>query len=320
MPHSDDGAPRAPRFHPLLPLAELFEAFLGTSVSHVKPRIEPAYRRPWRMFLGWLALDPQSALADGDAAPAARPKVPVAPVLGSLSKQLFADYVAYLQHRPVATGRGPLSPMTVSHYVHQLRTFVRWLADEGYYAGDPFAECGHGVTPRVGPRLPRMPHERDVELLLAGCDVSRPRNRIDRAVRDRDRLIVLLVADTGLRAQEVTQLAIGDADLAEGWLLVRTTKWDRQRRVPVGREALGALRLYLRKARPVLAARPAHEATADEVLFLSASGDQLTVNGLHEAMGREYRRGGGIGRFGLHRLRHQWGTHAAEQNLHPRIR
>jgi integrase len=36
-------------------------------------------------------------------------------------------------------------------------------------------------------------------------------------------------------------------------------------------------------------------------------------------MGRAYRRGGGSGRFGLHRLRHLWGTTAAEEGMHPRI-
>jgi site-specific recombinase XerD len=319
MPYPDDGAPQAPRFHPLLPLAELFAAFLAASVSHLGPGAERGYRQPWRMFLGWLALDTQLAPADG-AATAAGAKAPVAPILGSLSKQLFVDYIAYLRHRPIAAGRGPLSPMTVAHYVRVLRTFVRWLVAEGYYAEAPFAEGGNGVEPRLAPRLLRTAQVRDIDVLLAGCDAGRPRNRIERALRDRDRLIVLLVADTGLRAEEVRHLAIGDANLANGWLLVRETKWDREGRVPVSRETIAALHLYLRKARPVLAARPADEANVDEVLFLSASGEQLTVNGLYEAMCLRYQRGGGIGRFGLNRLRQLWVTHAAEEDMHPRIR
>jgi integrase len=34
-------------------------------------------------------------------------------------------------------------------------------------------------------------------------------------------------------------------------------------------------------------------------------------------MCRAYKRGGGTGRFGLHRLRHYWGTAAAERGMHP---
>jgi integrase len=36
-------------------------------------------------------------------------------------------------------------------------------------------------------------------------------------------------------------------------------------------------------------------------------------------MGRMYRRGGGKGRFGLHRLRHLFGTTASEHGMHPLI-
>jgi integrase/recombinase XerD len=274
------------------------------------------------MFLAWLGLDARPASADGPADGAASParaKAPVAPVLGSLSKQLFVEYIAYMQRRPKEKGRGTLSSHSVHHYVRVLRTFVRWLAAEGYYPGDPFAGGGRGIMPRMGPRLLRTARERDIELLLTGCDAGRPRNRIERALRDRDRCIVLLASDTGVRTEEVVRLVIEDAELEDGWVHVHKSKWDRERRVPVSRETIAALRLYLRRARPVLAARPAAEALPDEPLVLSASGAALTGQGLYQAMGRTYRRGGGTGRFGLHRLRHLWGTHAVEQNVPSRI-
>jgi integrase/recombinase XerD len=334
MPYPEDGAPQlrpgaeripaapAPRCLPDLPLDELFEDFLAASASLINAVTEAGYRLSWAMFLAWLALDlsaPADGPAEGVAAPAARAKAPVAPVLGSLSKQLFVDYIAYLQRRPRAKGRGTLSSHSVHHYVRVLRTFVRWLAAEGYYPGDPFAGGGRGIMPHLGPRVLRTAQVRDIELLLAGCDAGRPRNRIERALRERDRCIVLLASDTGVRTEEVVRLVIGDVELEDGWLLVRRSKWGRDRRVPVSRETVAALRRYLRRARPVLAARPAAEAGPDEPLVLSASGRSLTGQGLYQAMGRAYRRGGGTGRFGLHRLRHLWGTHAVEQNVPSRI-
>ncbi len=51
-----------------------------------------------------------------------------------------------------------------------LRTFVRWLAAEGYYPGDPFAGGGRGIMPRMGPRLLRTAREREIELPLAGTN------------------------------------------------------------------------------------------------------------------------------------------------------
>ena len=112
---------------------------------------------------------------------------------------------------------------------------------------------------------------------------------------------------------------IEDVELEDGWVHVHKSKWDRERRVPVSRETIATLRLYLRRARPVLAARPAAEAVPGEPLVLSATGAALTGQGLYQAMGRTYRRGGGTGRFGLHRLRHLWGTNAVEQNVPSRI-
>lgn len=330
MPYPDDGAPQlrpgaeripvapAPRFLPRLALGELFEEFLAASASLINAVTEGGYRLSWTMFLDWLALD-APAPADAPAAPPARPKVPVPPVLGSLSRQLFVDYIAYLQRRPKQKGRGTLSSHSVHHYVRVLRTFVRWLAAEGYYPGDPFAGGGRGIMPRMGPHLLRTARERDVELLLAGCDAGRPRCRIERALRERDRFVILLATDTGVRTEEVVRLLIGDIDPDDGWVVVRKSKWDRERRVPVSRETIAALRLYLRRARPVLAARPAAEALPDEPLVLSATGRALTGQGLYQAMGRAYRRGGGTGRFGLHRLRHLWGTHAVEHNVPSRI-
>lgn len=329
MPYPFDGEPNlrpgaerllvgsAPLYDPALPLEPLFEDFLAASASVINAVTEANYRQAWGIFTDWLVLDETAPGAP--PATGARPKPPVPPVLGSFSRQLFVDYIAALQRRPKLKGRGTLSSHSVHHYTRTIRTFVRWLAADGYYPGDPFAGGRRGIMPRMGPRVLRAARQADIDILLAGCDAARPRGPLERAARERDRLIVLLVADTSLRTQDVSRLTIGEVDPQDGWVLVRKAKWDRQRRVPVSREVLGALRVYLRKARPVLAARPAAEATPDEILFLSATGRQITGNGIYEAMGREYERGGGTGRFGLHRLRHLWGTTAAEQNMHPRI-
>jgi integrase-like protein len=97
------------------------------------------------------------------------------------------------------------------------------------------------------------------------------------------------------------------------------TKWDRERRVPLSRETIASLRGYLRRDRPILAASRREDARPGDPLILSAAGTRLTPQGIYQAMGRAYRRGGGTGRFGLHRLRHLFGTTAAEGGMHPLI-
>ena len=69
----------------------------------------------------------------------------------------------------------------------------------------------------------------------------------------RDRALLELMYACGLRASEAVGLELGDVDLEEGVLRARG-KGSKERLVPVGREAVAALRAYLR-ARPPEARR-----------------------------------------------------------------
>ena len=60
----------------------------------------------------------------------------------------------------------------------------------------------------------------------------------------RDRAILITLLDTGLRASELCDLAVGDAHLDEGYLKV-LGKGDRERIVPIGANATRALKRYL---------------------------------------------------------------------------
>jgi integrase len=310
--YPNDGAPnlrpgwdtirlsRAWRFDPELSIDELWEDFCAGSASLITDATEELYRYDWSLFREWLTVEE------------------IAPVLGSLTKQRFVDYIAFLQRRPKQKGTGTLSSHSVNHYVRVVRTFVRWLVVEGYYPDDPFAGGSRGIMPRLGPRVLKVAKQADVETLLDGSDAG-GRTRIERACRGRDEFIVWLASDTSLRTADVTGLDVGDVDIVDGWAVVRKGKWDRQRRVPLSRETLAALRTYLRRHRPILSGIGPDDVRLDDRLILSASGEPLTPNGLYQAMSRAYRRGGGAGRFGLHRLRHLFGTTAAEKGMHPRI-
>jgi integrase len=131
--------------------------------------------------------------------------------------------------------------------------------------------------------------------------------------------MIWLVTDTAIRTSEAVRLDLGDLDLMDGWIHVAKSKWDRERRVPISRETVAVLRRYLRRDRPVLTAVRHDETRPDEPLVVGRTGERLTAQRLYQAMGRTYRRGGGTGRFGLHRLRHQWGTTAAERGMHPLV-
>ncbi len=61
------------------------------------------------------------------------------------------------------------------------------------------------------------------------------------------RTLLGLLACTGLRISEALTLEVGDADLAQGHILVRDSKYHHRRWVPLHPTALAALRHYDRK-------------------------------------------------------------------------
>jgi integrase/recombinase XerD len=309
VPYPTDGEPnrrssiaeRTPaRFDASLSLLELFDDFLDLSGSIIADPTAAKYRYDVAQFFAFLA------------------EHEIAPTLGSIDRPTISHYVGWLQRRPKAKGRGTLSSASVNHYARALRTFLRWLVAEGYLARDPLSGGRRGLMPRVGVRVLKLAKVADVEILLAGTE-GPARGRLGEALHDRDRVVILLATDTGMRTSEIARIEIGHLDLNSAAILVPRAKWDRQRIVPLSREVTGALRAYLRRSRPTLAATPPDAVAPGDLVFLSGRGAALTASGLYQAMCRTYRRGGGTGRFGLHRLRHLFGTAAVEGGMHPRI-
>jgi len=281
---------------PRLTLAELWTEFLDASASIINGVTAGIYDYDWGRFRAWLE------------------ERGINPVLAAITKQVLVDYIAELNTRPKAKGRGTLSRHSVQHYVRPIRTFLRWCVGEGYYPADPFAGP-RGIMPHLGPRILKTATADDLPILLAGTDDSRARNSLERATRIRDRLIVILATDTGLRTGEVCRLTIGDVHIDEGYVAIYDAKWDNQRIVPISPETRAAVRRYLRRGRVVFTRRDADAASPDEPLILGRLAEPLNENGLYQALCRAYARGGGKGRFGLHRLRHFFGTEVQRRGM-----
>lgn len=65
------------------------------------------------------------------------------------------------------------------------------------------------------------------------------------AIADRDRCIILLLVDTGLRASELCDLRIADLDMSRNRITVRHGKGDKARFVQFGKRAAKALWRFL---------------------------------------------------------------------------
>jgi integrase/recombinase XerD len=199
--------------------------------------------------------------------------------------------------RWIAELRGAgLSPATIARRAASLRSLFRHLVLIGTASENPAAELD---LPRRVRRLPRTLSPGEAERLIDAAAGTAPRAL-------RDRALVELLYGAGLRVTEAVSLDKAGVDLDAR--LVRTIgKGGKERIVPVGREAVDALRRYPARGRPHLDRRHRRE------LFLNAQGGPLTRAGAFLILRRLAEKAGlEQGRVHPHLLRHSFATHLLE--------
>ena len=179
-----------------------------------------------------------------------------------LGKPVSRATVADLELYTAQARADGLSSATLARRAAAARTFFRHLQLVGARADNPAAELS---LPRRTRKLPRTLSTVEAERLIDAANGVAPRAL-------RDRALVELLYGAGLRVSEAVGLEKGGVDLDER--LVRVTgKGDKERIVPIGRQAAEALRRYLARGRPHLDRRHRSE------LFLNARGGPLTRSG-----------------------------------------
>jgi integrase/recombinase XerD len=189
-----------------------------------------------------------------------------------------------------------LSAATLARRTAAARTFFRHLQLIGARDDNPAADV---ALPRRTRKLPQTLSAGEAERLIEAAAGTTPRSL-------RDRALVELLYGAGLRVSEAIGLEKSGVDLDERAVRV-LGKGGKERVVPVGRQAVEALRRYLARGRPYLDRR--HRAE----LFLNQRGGALTRSGaflilkrLAETAGLE------PGRVHPHLLRHSFATHLIE--------
>src|SRR5436305_4064814 len=203
-----------------------------------------------------------------------------------------ADVSDFRAHLAAGNGRPPASAATIHRKAACLRSFYRHLRREGVLDSDPTATIS---GPRRGRRLPKVLNRGEVQKLL-----EQPRGTAPTSLRDRA-LLELMYA-CGLRASESIGLELGDVDLEAGMLRARG-KGSKERVVPIGGQAIEAVRIYLDRGRP-----PPGGARFVTKLFVNFRGEALTRQGLYKIVRRHAATAGLADRMSPHTLRHPFAT------------
>ena len=189
-----------------------------------------------------------------------------------------------------------LSPASIRRGVSAIRTWYRFLLAEGAVKADPSERL---ETPRKWRTLPEVLTAAEVERLIGAIPLEEP-------LAFRDRAMLELAYGAGLRVGEWITLTMNDVLLDEGVVRV-FGKGSKERLVPVGRKATGAVAIYLRELRPRL-----ERGKGAGVLFLNARGQPLSRMGAWKIL-RKYVTLAGITKpVTPHTLRHSFATHLLE--------
>lgn len=187
----------------------------------------------------------------------------------------------------------PKKSSSIRRNISALRTWFRVLNAEGLVSHDPTERLD---SPQRWRTLPDVLTVEEVTRLLAAPG-------LDERLAFRDRAMLELAYGAGLRVSEWIGLAMKDVLLEDS--LVRVLgKGNKERLVPIGRSAIGAVAVYLRELRPVL-----ERGQGKGLLFLNGRGRPLTRMGAWTIL-RKYVQMAGIEKaVSPHTLRHSFATH-----------
>ena len=140
------------------------------------------------------------------------------------------------------------SASTRQGFCTEVRSYARFLVSEGY------AETAGPVTkltftgPAITDRLPSCMPAEDYAAVRESIDTSTARGK-------RDRAMLLLMGNLGLRQSDVALLDLDDVDWANGVLRVRDSKSISDRSIPLDEETGHALQDYVMHGRPSVKSR-----------------------------------------------------------------
>ena len=195
------------------------------------------------------------------------------------------SYLAHLSRRKLARA-------SVARHLSALRTFFKFLVREGTVDANPARTV---ATPKREKHLPAVLQTSDIALLLEQPDAST-------TLGLRDIAWLELLYASGLRISELVGIDLDDLELRTRLVKVRG-KGSKERIVPFGTKAEGALRAYLAVRGELI------RDIEEQAVFVNYRGERITTRSIRRLF-EGYVRDAAL-RAGVspHTLRHSFATH-----------
>ena len=211
--------------------------------------------------------------------------------LGQDALHLFQEDLTY---RLTAKGK-QLSARTREKYLCSVRGFTGYLYEKDYLAADLSKTI---KLPKQPKRLPKviLDHS-EIKKLLAAPDM-----RTNDGYRNR--IILEILYDTGIRAAEMAAIKTEDLDLANGYLTVRSGKGSKDRVVPISTRVCALIRDYLLMIRSCMV-----QGKDDGYLVVSKEGNGMTPHAVWVIVKKCTKLSGIKKNITTHTFRHSCATH-----------
>ena len=191
---------------------------------------------------------------------------------------------------------GTYKRSSISRKVSAVRSFFSFVEKKGSLPQNPSAEIS---SPKLEKYIPAYLPVDEMFRLLQRPDTSQTLGK-------RDRGILEVLYSCGLRVSELCGLDMGDVDCTQR--LVRVVgKGNKERIVPIGREALKALEDYLEETSGLR--KKTYGSALEGALFMNARGGRLTTRSVGKLVKKYGREGRLMLDISPHALRHTFATH-----------
>jgi integrase/recombinase XerC len=185
------------------------------------------------------------------------------------------------------------APRTVHRKLTSLRSYCRYLIRIGELESNPMDKV---LKPKLSKRVPTFVEEAQMERLLEDHNFGEDFEGI------RNKLILDLFYQTGIRRSELINLKIGSVDLDGGSLKV-IGKRRKERIIPLGNEMINRIRIYLTSRSTIIPGEP------DGYFFITGKGAPLYDKLVYLVVHRYLAMVTTLEKRSPHVLRHTFATH-----------
>lgn len=195
-----------------------------------------------------------------------------------------------------------LSPTTIARRISTIKNFYSFLEGENIVKGIISDEI---IIPKKEHHLPQVLSEEEVNALLKAPDLSTEKGIKEYAILD-------ILYSCGLRVSEAVNLQINQINEQEGIINI-LGKGKKERIVPIRKEALKALKRYIREV------RNEHLVIDKKIVFLDKKGKKMSRQAIYNIVKENAKKAEIKKEIHPHTLRHSFATHLLDNGADLRV-